>query len=281
MEAKKLYNSLEKDFKLSECKDDWSKMDFNEFISANFRKRFMGVVSDNTDKIDFVFTAVFPSDQVLSKIVRYGVHNSLLFTHHPMVWDIRRVPVFANISQKYLKEFKRRSISIYTLHVPLDRNQKYSTATTFAKALGLVKKGEFYDYFGVKVGIVGSTNLKTLEELVDRTALIVGHDIKKWKYGDENIKGRRVAVIGGGGNEVAAIEEIANMGINTFVTGITRLNKHSIKAHNMARKHGINLIGATHYSSEKFACMEMCKYFDKIGLPCEFVEDVPIPEDMG
>ena len=42
----------------------------------------------------------------------------------------------------------------------------------------------------------------------------------------------------------------------------------------------LNLIGGTHYSSEKFACMAVCEYFSKLGLQAEFVEDIPCFEDL-
>jgi hypothetical protein len=40
------------------------------------------------------------------------------------------------------------------------------------------------------------------------------------------------------------------------------------------------LLGGTHYSTEKFACQEMCKYFDKFEIKTEFIEDEPMMEDL-
>jgi len=51
-------------------------------------------------------------------------------------------------------------------------------------------------------------------------------------------------------------------------------------AHELARENAINLLGGTHYSTEKFACIEMCKYFSELGLLSAFVEDVPYFEDL-
>lgn len=61
MNAKELYQKLETDFKLNECQDDWSNIEFDlEFITENFRKRYIGILADNTEKINKVYTAVFP-----------------------------------------------------------------------------------------------------------------------------------------------------------------------------------------------------------------------------
>ena len=36
----------------------------------------------------------------------------------------------------------------------------------------------------------------------------------------------------------------------------------------------------THYSTEKFACIALCDYFEELGLNCEFIEDNPVLEDI-
>jgi len=84
----------------------------------------------------------------------------------------------------------------------------------------------------------------------------------------------------GGGNEEDVLEEVLNLDINTYITGVTVKNDYSKKAHNFAEKNNINLIGATHYSTEKFACITMCSYFEELVLSCEFVEDFPLIEDI-
>ncbi len=97
---------------------------------------------------------------------------------------------------------------------------------------------------------------------------------------NNKIKNGIVAVIAGGGNDVEMLKEITKAGVNTFVTGITVKNDHSRKAHEFAEKHKINILGGTHYSTERFACIKMCEYFKKSGLSSEFVEDKPVMEDM-
>lgn len=281
MNAKELYQKLDRDFKLDLCKDDWSRMDYNEYISDNFRKRYMGVLLDNSINIERVFTAVFPSDLVLDKIFKSGHNNVLLITHHPMVWDIRKAPqIFTDINPKFLPLLKERQISVYTIHVPLDKNGKYSTTTNLAKALEIIQEGEFYEYFGVKVGIYGKTALNTTELLAEKLRSIVGHKVKLWKYGTNKIKNNDVALVAGGGNEIDIAHEILDLGINTYITGVTLLNDYSKPTHNFEKKHKINLIGGTHYSTEKFACIALCEYFTNIGLPCEFIEDFPVLEDL-
>ena len=280
MDAKTLYKKLDEDFELDQCKDDWSRMEFNEYISENFKQRYMGILLDNSEEITSTYTAVFPSDHVLNRILKLRKEGVLLITHHPMVWDITSPQIFLDINPKLLPKLKQLNISIYTIHVPLDKNGEYSTTTSLAEALEIVPEGEFYDYFGVKVGIYGKTVLKTPEELAHKFSNIVGHKTKLWKYGSDMIEDHNVALIAGGGNEIDIIQEIVDLGINTYVTGITALNEYSKNVHEFEKEKGINLIGGTHYSTEKFACIALCKYFQRLGLSCEFIEDQPLLEDL-
>jgi len=280
MNAKQLYEKLDSNFELDLCQDDWSSMEFNDFISENFKNRHMGILLDNSEVINKIYTSVFPSNDVLNKILNTGESNLLLFVHHPMIWDIRKTPVFSNIDKEILPKLKERGISIYAMHVPLDKNGEYSTTICLAKALDIVFEGEFYLYHGVKVGVYGKTNFNTPEELADKLSIVVGHKSKLWKYGSDKIKNHKVALIAGGANEIDVIKEIIELGINTFVTGVTALNDYSRKAHEFNQKNKINLIGGSHYSTEKFACIAMCDYFKNLGLDCKFLESFPILEDM-
>ncbi|MFX1268576.1 MAG: Nif3-like dinuclear metal center hexameric protein [Promethearchaeota archaeon] len=275
-----LYKKLDEDFELEQCRDDWSRMDFNEYISENFEQRYMGILLDNSQEINSVYTAVFPSEYVLNKILKLRKEGVLLITHHPMVWDITSPQIFLDINPKLLPKLKQQNISLYTIHVPLDKNGEYSTTVSLAKVLDIDPEGEFYEYFGVKVGIYGKTDLKTPEELAHKFSAVVGHETKLWKYGSDEIKNYNVALIAGGGNEIDIIQEVVDLEINTYVTGITALNDYSQNVHEFEKEKGINLIGGTHYSTEKFACMALCKYFQKLGLSCEFIEDEPLLEDL-
>lgn len=285
MNARELYKKLESDFELDKCRDDWDDVgiDFNiEFVAENFRKRWMGILADNTEEIEKVYTAVFPSEKVMQEILERGEKNILLFTHHPIDWKIRAgQSPFVNLSRDLLLKFKENKISIYTLHTPLDRNGEYSTSVNFAKALGIIQTGEFAKYYGFLSGVIGATDCKKISEMAEKFEKAVSHKVKIWNYGTDEIKDGKVALVAGGGNDPEILSEVFKFGINTFLTGVTYPNKNyepSIQAHKVAKENKINMIGGTHYSTEKFACIEMTEYFEKLGIPAEFLEDNP---DMG
>jgi len=281
MESKKLYEKLEKDFIKPGLSDEWQgvKEGYGKFLSENFKQKAMGIVCDNSAKITKVYTAVFPEDKVMQKILDYKLKNAMFFTHHPLNWDIRKAPaVFQPPKKEYLEEFKKRNISIYVLHVPLDNYGEYSTSKTLADVLGVKIEKPFASYFGSLAGVICSTNLN-FNELKNKFAEVLGHEVKDYRYGDE-IKDGKIAVVGGGGTDIAILNEMVQLGANTMVTGITALNNHSYPAHNFAKENRINLLGGTHYSTEKFACQAMCDYFKKLGLESEFIPGEPVMEDV-
>ena len=283
MKANDLYEFLEKDFIGPDMRDDWAQYMgcVAEFLCDNFKKRSMGLVCDFTTEINKVYTAVFPSRKVMQKILDDGTYDAMLFVHHPSIWDIRLTPeVFQQMDRDLLQKFKDRRISIYNLHVPLDNFGKYSTSVSLAKALGINPEKPFAPYCGTMCGVFGKTDLTNVRDLKYKFQEAVGHEVSLYCYGDSKINEGIVAVIAGGGNDVDMLKEIATVGVNVFITGISAKNDHSRKAHDFAEKHKVNILGGTHYSSERFACISIIDYFKNLGLPSEFIEDEPVMEDL-
>jgi putative NIF3 family GTP cyclohydrolase 1 type 2 len=112
---------------------------------------------------------------------------------------------------------------------------------------------------------------------------VIGHSVKVRRYGDEMIKGGRVAVAAGGGCIDFVASELCELGVNTYLTGCTRpipSFEPNMEFHRIAAEGKVNVVGATHYSTEKFACMAMEKYFAGLGIEAEFVEGEPCMEDL-
>jgi putative NIF3 family GTP cyclohydrolase 1 type 2 len=284
MKAKKLYTQLNKDFDIEQMKDDWSYMQFNEYIAPGFKKCFIGTVLDNTIEVKKVCTAVFPDPDILEKLIHSDQTDILLFSHHAMVYDptIQGFP-FYDIPQGYFSKLRQQRISLYVLHAPLDKNGEYSTSVNLARNFGLEITGEFCEYEGVKVGVLCKTDIKTAAELADHIQSIAGHKVKLTVYGDDNIHEGRVAVTAGGGNVGFVAKELSETGINMYITGTTRpvpSFEPTLEFHRIAFDNKINVLGATHYTTEKYACIAMVRYFEKLGIHAEFLEGRYYLEDL-
>jgi len=283
MEAAKLYAQLERDFIKPGLIDDWAShmTAIADFLSDNFKQRSMGLVCDFAPNIiKKVYCAVFPSDKVLEKVLADGVSDSMIFVHHPSIWDIIKAPnVFQQMNKDLLTKLKEQKISIYNLHVPLDNFGEYSTGVNLAKAIGLTDLEPCIPYYGSLAGVIGKTRCKSVSELKQLFELAVGHKIKLYKYGQDTIPNGKVVVVAGGGNDKDLLGEAISSGATTVVTGISSRNPHSEETHKEEERLGVNVLGGTHYSTEKFACQKMCEYFRNLGLAATFIEGEPVMED--
>ena len=284
MKAKELYERVGKDFEIDQYKDDWSFVELNEFINPDFKKRYIGVMLDNADEIEKVYTSTFPDTAVLDNILGRNESDILFFSHHAMGYDptLEGFP-FYNIPAEYLKELKQRRISFYVLHIPLDKNGPYSTAVSLAKALELAVESEFCEYLGCKVGVICKTSFARVGDFALHVQDVIGHQTKIRRYGDDRIRGRRVAIAAGGGCVDFVARELSALGVNTYLTGCTRpisSFEPNMEFHRIARESKINVVGATHYSTEKYACMSMVEYFAGLGVEAAFVEGAPRMEDL-
>jgi len=288
MKAIDLYNKLEKDFVIPEITENWYDdkeaydESFEEYVCDNFRQRSIGLLCDFADEINKVYTAVSPSEKVLAKILDDDITDAMLFVHHPMDWDLSKDPdkAFYQINTELLKKLKERRVSIYSLHLPLDNYGEYSTGKTLADALGIKIEKPFCLYYGALCGVIGTTDCKDIHELNARYSQVVGHKTKLYQYGDGRIINNRVGICAGGGNDTDTVNELIENGINVLISGVTVNNMYSADAHKLEEENKVNLIGGTHYSSEKFACIAVCEYFRKLELQAEFVEDMPCFEDL-
>ncbi|MCL2372119.1 MAG: Nif3-like dinuclear metal center hexameric protein [Defluviitaleaceae bacterium] len=284
MKATQLYNQLEKDFVKLDFTEDWYEDNWKtkDYICDNFKQRSMGLLCDFAEEVNKVYTAVFPSNAVLTNILDDGITDAMLFLHHPLDWDLSKNPsiAFYEMDIELLDKLKANRISLFNFHLPLDNFSEYSTSKTLAEALGIKIEASFGDYNGAACGIIGTTECKTVHELNEKYSRIVGHKTKLYKYGDDIIKDGKVGVCAGGGNDMEIVSKLIANNINVHVVGLSVNNNYSAEVHSLEKKNNVNLLGGTHYSSEKYACIAMCRYFEKLGLKSEFIHGSPCLEDL-
>ena len=282
MKSADLYDRLERDFISENMRDNWAKYmgELEEYLSPNFKERSMGLVCDFTNEINKVYSAVFPTKEILQSIIDDGATNAMLFLHHPSIWDSRRAKPFYQMDKELLAKLRENRVSIYNLHVPLDNFSEYSTSKTLADVLDIEIEKPFKEYCGALSGVIGKTNCKTVEELHDKFSKVLGHDTSLYLYGDIAIKDGRIAIEAGGGNNIDTVSEMVENKVDVLITGISANNEDCSEVHELERKSRINVLGGTHYSTEKFACQKMCTYFEKLGLVSAFIEGEPVYEDM-
>lgn len=274
MKLKELVSRLEKDFIKPHYSDVWKNFtgDVKINLTNNFLDRKMGLMFEFSSDVSKVYTSTFPSKEALSKIDGEDV---FWFSHHAANWDINKENVFEYLDKDSLDLMKKRRISLYVLHVPLDEDHEYGTSVCLGKELGLTQISAFFDYHGALAATLNESC--NVYEFASKCEELVGHDIGFYNYGD--VEGK-VTVVGGGGFDKEVLDEMLKLGSNTLVTGITVLSERNNSLHEFCMDNKINVLGLTHYSSEKFACIKMVDYFKNVGLDAKFVSETPVMEDL-
>ncbi len=264
--ASDIYIKLEEYFKPELCTEVFPKI---------------GVQHHNSDSIDKVYTATFASAQVFDYLRGINAHNSMLFTHHPVGQRRHPSDMPPALSEGNIQFMRERGINLFTYHIPLDKNGEYSPGNMLAKAIGVEPYEEFYFQNNVNMGVYCNSNFLDLVELSTALEKTLGHHVKYYDYSEGRVKNGRIAIMAGGAKSNSIYKEMRDKGICVFITGVTTKNAPWMKEnHEQAKKYGVSIIGGTHLSTEKFAPMAMQGFFEKLGIPCEFIDESPVMEDM-
>lgn len=288
MKLSTVVNALDEKFEVAKIKEDWSWA-FDTLVPKNrlvpkFLSSSAGLFIAPGDECQKIYASCFPSHYVLSEIERKGQKDVLLVVKHPFDWDGGKG--FLPFQADDVDMIKRLRINIYSVHTPIDKNRNeaglFSTAYGFAKAVGLKPHGEFGKEGDLnpwmKIGVYGSVVEQDLQILVRSVSSRLKHEVKSWSFNSMPVK--KVGIVTGGGAQKRLIIEAKGLGIDTYITGVTKQNEWppsksmTEEFFATAKKFNINVIGASHYLTEKFALEFSMPYFSRLGVPAEFIEDL-------
>ncbi|NDJ85070.1 MAG: hypothetical protein GYB66_04210 [Chloroflexi bacterium] len=234
------------------------------FLQDGFTTTWNGLMLNNVppdDDIDRVYLAVFPSQDVLDTIiareVERGAPGTLIFTHHPLSYSESKA-VFKPIPTAQLEELQSHHISLYSCHAPLDCHPETSTTSALAAALELEEGTQFGQYYAGKAGIHGKVTPTTFQDFAKRLAEVC--ELPYLRYDQCHHNGQsvhHVAIVAGGGGDIDFINEASAFGADTYITGHWWLfgdsefgQQHREKMQAFVPTLKLNLLGASHYSSE-------------------------------
>jgi dinuclear metal center YbgI/SA1388 family protein len=159
----------------------------------------------------------------------------LLIAHHGMLW--KKPKELAHTIKKKTVYLKKNKISLYGVHLPLDKHKKYGNSVLLFKLLNAKPK----ELFG-EVGYLGyfekPRSIDSIAEELDRklkTRCMV------WRFGKSNIK--KIAIVSGGGKDY--LPEAIRKNVDLFITG-----EVSHGTFRIASDSKISVIAAGHYKTE-------------------------------
>src|SRR3990172_5695654 len=255
-----------------------------EYATPAFLHRFNGLMLHNADRVERVFTLVFPSDDVLAEGERRASGDpALIFTHHPMDFETSGRGLVA-VGEEGLRRGRGGGGSLYSAHARLDCHEAVSTSRALARAAGVPAETTFAGYYGGHAGGYGRIEPTTFEEVCERVRRACAVERLETKaHRDRAVPaGRqveRVAVVAGGAAYPPLMQEALDAGCDTYLTGDFRVRhggpwaeEHRPEFDAFVDQVPLNLIGGSHYATEALVLRDdMLAHFRELGLGAEFV----------
>ena len=158
-------------------------------------------------------------------------NNSLVITHHPLIFSGLRKVNFDTYSTKLLKKLIQKDISLISMHTNIDKTHLNKYVAEEILGLEIINTDEFISYANVNMNF---------NDLVKNISKKLNLKTTKAVKCNEFIK--TVAIVTGAG--MSLLDEIK---ADCFLTG-------DIKYHDAmeAKARGISLIDIRHYESERY-----------------------------
>jgi len=282
MKLEALKNLLDSEFNIQSNKEnliDFAVTDENiKFIYSDFIAHKTGLLNLNSKEIQKVYTTVFITDNVINQIKKEN--NCLILTHHHFNYheDERGLQP---IRPAIFEILKKTGNSIYVAHAPLDTHKLYGTSVSLAKLCNIKIERLFFDYFGAPTALIG--HIKKTDFL--RFADIVRELIKRpYLTLNKNIDyAEKIAVVAGGGDIPEILQQVYDFGCDTLLTGTVEhrwalpfVQEGNKKFHELNNTLKRNLVGGTHYATERPAMIRIVGFIRKYGIDCEYCEDAEL-----
>jgi dinuclear metal center YbgI/SA1388 family protein len=185
----------------------------------------------------------------------------LLLVHHGLFWGGLR-PLTGRPYRRVARLIEH-NIALYSAHVPLDVHPEVGNNAVLAHRLGVARRGEFGEEYGIRIGVWGDLDVPRAD-LAQRLEDSVGGRARLMAFGPERV--RRVGVVTGAAGSM--IGQAAAQGLDTYITG-----EGSHHTFFDAEELGLNVFYAGHYATETFGVKalaeRLCTEFD---LPWSFLD---------
>ncbi len=163
----------------------------------------------------------------------------LLVVHHGIFW---RPQKYKGLTKKRKNFLKKNNISLYAIHLPLDRHYKYGNNIGLAKILDLRKIKMFGIHHGFKTGYKGEfSKSKTLNQIANILNKELKTKCRVFSFGKKTVKS--IGIISGAG--ALSIEEAVKEKLDCFLVGEINLNDY-----NRAKDYKLSMIVGGHYATE-------------------------------
>ncbi|MBF0205827.1 MAG: Nif3-like dinuclear metal center hexameric protein [Oligoflexia bacterium] len=177
--------------------------------------------------------------ETIEKAIYYNV--DMLVVHHGLLWKSVD-PSVKGANKKRIELLLKNGISLYGVHLPLDKHPEVGNNAQLLKILGFKKYKPFALYNGAYISFIGRTNRpKTIIEIENILKKDLGAFCKTLSFGKKKIS--TMAVCSGGGGYPQLMEAL-RADVDLYLTGDSTEFYHLVKDYQM------NVICAGHHATE-------------------------------
>ncbi|OGV18802.1 MAG: Nif3-like dinuclear metal center hexameric protein [Lentisphaerae bacterium GWF2_38_69] len=230
--------------------------------------------------------ALFTVDFSL-ELVDYAIDHDVqfIFVHHGQSWG-NSMKYITGSNYNRIKPMIDHGISLYAVHLPLDRHPEYGHNAVMSKMINLHNVQPFCEYEGINIGFKGIlSGGMSFDELSKKLRFELNEYIlknsKPYLYKLDNFvslsinnsKGQKLSKIGivsGGGSKDSVYSAISD-GLDCLITG-----EFTHSSFFTAKESGLSVIAAGHYLTETPGVIRMMQLVEKHspGIEVEFI-DIP------
>lgn len=184
------------------------------------------LVGSFDDEIKKVYISIDLDEEILDEIEA----NSLVITHHPLIFSPLKRVNFDSYSTKLLKKLIKKDIALIAMHTNIDTTHLNKYVASEILGLDVVDSEGYICYANVN---------DSFSNFANKISSKLGLEYLKYVKCKEDVK--KVALVTGAGMSLISLVEA-----DCFITG-------DIKYHDAmeAKARGISLIDIRHYESEK------------------------------
>ena len=282
MEIVEIVKKLDKEFSIKSNQEnltEWAVTNENKnYINLDFLERKTGLMTKNSTIIKKICTSVFITDNIVHKILKN--EKCLIITHHNFNY-FESEKGLQPIKPEILKSLLETKNSIYVAHAPLDTHKKYGTSLCLAELCEIGIEKLFFDYFGAPTALVGNIKRERFENFCERIRKKIQRPHLSLIKNHEYVQ--KIAVVAGGGDIPEILQQAYNFGCDTLFTGTIEhrwnlpfIQESNKKFHELNKKLKLNLIGGTHYATERPSMIRILEFFRGYELENEYIEDIEL-----
>jgi len=178
----------------------------------------------------------------------------LLVVHHGHFWQSSN-PSFAGWNKRRMDILYKNGISLYAVHLPLDRHPVVGNNAQLLKILGAQISGEFLVRDGKNISWTGEfVSPVSVDAVAEKLRARLRAEVRVLAFGPKKV--RTIALCSGGGG-YGSFSEALDRKVDLYLTG------DAIEIYHSARDAGMHVIFAGHHATETVGLQALMKVLGK------------------